>query len=88
MFAFFISLLFGCASQYAYVEPPTTTYSTIVMPVPVTVPQYRRWVPGHYNPRGMWISGYWAYAPVPRPYYATPANCHVHRDGRSHCGRH
>ena len=89
MFAFLTSLLLGCTVQYAYAEPPATTYytHTAVVPAPVVVQQYRRWVPGHYTPRGMWVSGYWTYAPAPRPYYAPP-NCHVHRDGRSHCSRH
>jgi len=88
MFAFLVSLLFGCTVQYAYAEPPAATYYTHA-PVPVVVQQYRRWVPGHYNPHGMWINGYWTYGPVPRPpVYVQPQNCHVHRDGRSHCGRH
>ena len=92
MIALLFSLI-GCTIQYAYAEPPTT--SVVVEPAPVvttyyvTSPQYRRWVPGHYNPRGIWVSGYWTYAPTSRPpVYVQSQNCHVHRDGRSHCGRH
>jgi hypothetical protein len=91
MFAFLISLLLGCTVQYAYAEPPATTYytHTAVVPAPVVMSQYRRWVSGYYTRQGMWINGYWTYAPAPRPLvYVQPQNCHVHRDGRSHCGRH
>ena len=93
MIALLFSLL-GCTVQYAYAEPPTTSY--VVQPTPAITtyyippaPQYRRWVSGYYTRQGMWINGYWTYAPAPRPpVYVQPQNCHVHRDGRSHCGRH
>jgi len=52
MFAFLDSLLLllGCTVQYNYTPRPVVVRQ---------YPQYRRWVAGHYNPRGVWVSGHW-----------------------------
>jgi hypothetical protein len=54
------------------------------------VTEQSRWIPGHYNRHGNWVTGYWTNRPIElgrRPVQPR-RNCHQHADGRSHCGRH
>jgi hypothetical protein len=88
-----ILFLLGCI-MYAYEAPVRTSpvyyseshYHTNVM---VTPPTYHRvWVNGHYSIRGNWVPGHWRQQPYDRPRAPRNRDCHVHADGRTHCGRH
>ena len=85
-----IGLLFsllGCTIQYAYSQPPVVEPAHIVYHY--ETPQYytyQRWVPGHYDRNGYWVSGYWTTYDTPPMvrFYNPPPVVHHHSRPRRH----
>lgn len=82
---FLIGFLFGCMAHAHPVEHPPAPYAQVVVYAAPT----SRWVHGHYDRWGYWVPGRWVTAQIRHVSFPAPArDCHRHRNGHAHCGRH